>query len=115
MKKTLKLYVYIILLLLIVAIPVTFTLLNKQNTNIKNSTATKSLSIETSQPIEEYQFILKEYKGKLAVFKKDNPEPEITFDVLIDSLPEIDILQLKQGLKIKNQQELNDRIEDFIS
>lgn len=115
MKKSLKQSVYILLLLLIIVTPIKFLLFKKQNSTISNSTVTKSLHIETSQPIEEYQFILKEYNGKLAVFKKDSTEPEIIFDVLIDSLPEIDILQLKQGLKIKNHQELNERIEDFIS
>ena len=39
----------------------------------------------------------------------------MVFDVLIDSLPEIDVIALKKGLKIKDENELNERIEDFIS
>lgn len=68
-----------------------------------------------SQPMDDYQFILKEFNGKLAVFKKDKREPEMVFNVLIDTLPQLDIEDLKIGLKIKNISELNERIEDFIS
>lgn len=84
---------------------------------VKHEPAKKSFHIDNSQPIieEEYKYVLKEYNGKLAVFGKGKKEPEMIFDVLIESLPEVDVVELKQGLKIKDDQELKDRIEDFVS
>lgn len=91
---------------------------NYQNNLIKKTkkdSAKKYVSSFVSEPIEPYQYILKEFNGKLGVFKKNQEQPEIIFDVIIDNLPDVDIAQLKEGLKIQNEQELNDRIEDFIS
>ena len=68
-----------------------------------------------SKKSEKYKYILKEYNGKLAIFEKGKKEPKMIFNVLINSLPEVDIKELKKGLKIKNEEELNERIEDFVS
>ncbi len=119
MKKVIKTPKYLIPSLLAIALAVKFFSTQQENknnqTSIKSDQIIKSTNISTSEPINEYQYILKEFNGKLAVFKKNQIEPEIIFDVIVDSLPEIDVIQLKQGLKIQNEQELNERIEDFIS
>ena len=82
---------------------------------IKPIESEEQVMTETPQPIEEYQYMLKEHNGKLGVFEQDKKEPYMLLDVNIETLPKIDIIQLKQGLKIKDKQELNDRIEDFSS
>ena len=118
MEEIIKRKYFIIILCLIVFIPVIAFLISgqpeEQNINY-NEQIKESSKIEISQPIEEYQYVLKEFNGKLAVFEKGDKDPQMIFDVSIDSLPEIDMIELKQGLKIKDANELNERIEDFIS
>lgn len=90
--------------------------LNNNFNKISNKTISqKSVNSFVSNPIDSYLYILKEFNGKLAVFKNNQETPEIIFDVLVDNLPDVDIAQLKEGLKIQTEQELNERIEDFIS
>ena len=106
---------YIILsLVIIVAVFITVKFKTSRDEPSDNLVK-KSLNITTSQPVEEYKYILKDFQGKLAVFEKNKKDPEMIFDVLIDSLPEVDVIELQQGLKIKDEQELNERIEDFVS
>ena len=66
-------------------------------------------------PVGEYQYILKEHEGHLAVFLKGKDEPEMVFDVLVRFLPEYDRGQLSQGVYVKDYEELIQRIEDYIS
>lgn len=95
----------------------------KINKNVDENIIEKSVNVNTSHSIkknnikaeDEYKYILKDFNGKLAVFEKNKEDPEMIFDVLIERLPEIDILELKKGLKIKDDDELKARIEDFIS
>ncbi|MBP0979308.1 MAG: hypothetical protein J6C55_01520 [Oscillospiraceae bacterium] len=118
-KKT----IYIILFFFIITSVIVFIKKNNKNNfnkEIQEEFIKNSVNITTSEPIynnnnNEYQYILKDFQGKLAVFEKDKKDPEMIFDVLIESLPEIDIIELKKGLKIKDEEELNARIEDFIS
>lgn len=71
-------------------------------------------SIPTSEPYS-YQYILKDYEGKLAVYLPDASEPEKIFNVYLSTLPPFDRGQLQQGVKIKDYAELVQRIEDYIS
>ena len=116
MNKLVKSSVYAICGLILLAFAFKFAFLKNKNSDeelVENSI--NSINVTNSQPVEEYKYLLKEFNGKLAVFENGEKAPKMIFDVSIDSLPEVDALALKNGLKIKNEQELNDRIEDFIS
>lgn len=113
MIKTVKKIIYISFILIVIIFLSIFIVFKYKTESDK--TIKKSINVEISEPIKEYKYILKEYQGKLAVFEIDKKDPEMVFDVLIDSLPEIDVIALKKGLKIKDENELNERIEDFIS
>ncbi len=66
-------------------------------------------------PVGEYEYILREHDGRLAVFLKDKDTPEMIFDVYVRLLPEYDRGQLNQGVYVKDYEELISRIEDYIS
>lgn len=69
-------------------------------------------------PIEEaadYEYILKDYGGRLAVFQRGATSPDLVFDVYIQSLPDFDRGQLKNGVAAKNYSELVGLIEDYTS
>lgn len=67
------------------------------------------------EPEEEYLYLMKEHEGKIALFAKGSDEPELVFEKLVKHLPEYDRIQLEEGIKIYTGDELNARIEDFIS
>lgn len=64
---------------------------------------------------DEYQYTLKEYHGRLAVYFKDEPNPQKVFDVYLSTLPSYDRGQLQLGVRVKDYEELVQRIEDYIS
>ncbi len=113
MNNLVKSSVYVICGLILLAFAFKFAFFKNKNSDEK--LVENSINVTTSQPVEEYKYLLKEFNGKLAVFENGEKSPKMIFDVSIDSLPEVDALDLKNGLKIKNEKELNDRIEDFIS
>lgn len=59
-------------------------------------------------PVGEYEYILREHEGRLAVFLKDKDTPEMVFDVYVRLLPEYDRGQLNQGVYVKDYEELID-------
>lgn len=63
----------------------------------------------------EYQYLLKEYNGKLAVYFSNSQTPETVFDLYLSTLPEYDRGQLRLGVPVKDYEELVKRIEDYIS
>ena len=74
-----------------------------------------ALVAESSVPIGDYQYVLRDYGGKLAVFEADSVTPDIVFDVYIKNLPEFDIKELQTGVYARDTEELNRLIEDYIS
>ncbi len=63
----------------------------------------------------EFEYLLKEYEGRLAVFFHEEEAPQTVFDVYVSTLPEYDRGQLQQGVPVKDYGELLKRIEDYIS
>ena len=116
MQKWLKGTVYVLSAAAVVLLAAKALPVNNEDHDRDEAVSEVAITVE-SEVIEnpEYEYVLKEFNGKLAVFQWGEREPAMIFDVPIDSLPEIDANQLKQGLKIKDDQELNDRIEDFVS
>ena len=72
--------------------------------------------VEPSSTVQEdYEYVIGEQGGRLAVYYKDNTEPESVLDVYITLLPEADVAQIREGIRVRDQKELMDRLEDFIS
>ena len=65
--------------------------------------------------ISGMEYVLKDYDGRLAVFKTGQEEPELVFDVFVSTLPEYDQTALQSGVAAKDLEELNRLIEDYIS
>ncbi|MBE6747781.1 MAG: hypothetical protein E7557_00940 [Ruminococcaceae bacterium] len=77
---------------------------NKPNNMIENTTETTSV-----------YYILKDYKGRLALFINDNAIPKETYEIFTDSLPTEDAKRLKEGVKASTESELQTMLEDYIS
>lgn len=61
-------------------------------------------------------YIIREKDGNIVIFKLDNKGREILYDTTsIESqyLPETDLIQLKDGIKVNGLEKLNQIIEDF--
>lgn len=75
------------------------------NQNINHSSSTTSI-----QPI----YILKEYNGNIAVYRYGETQPiDILSEIVYYSLPKYDREQLKKGIYIYSEAELQRLIEDF--
>lgn len=62
-----------------------------------------------------YEYELKAYDGKLAVYFYGEKQPQRVFEVYIQTLPQWDQEQLETGVPVKNYEELLKRIEDYSS
>lgn len=60
-----------------------------------------------------YMLILKEHNGKIAIFKDLNSNPVEILDVYVEYLPILDRVQLKEGIKVDSESQLNRLIEDY--
>lgn len=67
------------------------------------------------QKTGDYQYLLKERDGRVAVFHAGESEPEMVLDVFVKYLPDFDRAQMKDGIPVKDYNELVARIEDYIS
>ncbi len=70
---------------------------------------------QQSKEVEDYDYLLKEEEGKLAVFATGEQRPRKVFEVYVNTLPSYDQQLLKQGLPVKNYEELLKRLEDYSS
>ena len=59
--------------------------------------------------------ILGSWKGHVALFEKGAEEPSQIFPCPVDSLPPADQSALEQGIPIRNQRDLQQVIEDYLS
>jgi len=73
----------------------------------------KETAIKTEKPAPKYT--LKDYFGKVAVFKYNSNVPQETLDVYTNSLPEFDQKELAAGVNVYNDDELYSLIEDYDS
>ncbi len=64
---------------------------------------------------DKYEYIIKEYQGKIAIFLQNSNKPEIVFDVYLHHLPDMDKQRLLEGVGIKDYETLLVAIEDLIS
>ena len=55
------------------------------------------------------------YRGHVAIWQRDDPEPMITLPYLADLLPKADRLALSRGIPLNTQEDLTRFLEDFCS
>ncbi len=79
---------------------------------------TVSLVSESSEaPTEDLEqgYILREYEGRLAVFKDDEAEPLYVFNVSMNTMSDYDKNALQEGIAAKDLTELKTLVEDYTS
>lgn len=89
-----------------------------QTTNIENTShvCAKEEEEEKEKNFKENTlYCVKEYKGNIAVFENSKEKPFRITNIAVDELPTEDQKLLKQGIKVSNQEELNNLIEDYCS
>jgi len=59
--------------------------------------------------------LLGSWKGYVALFEKGKEEPRQIFPCPVDTLPETDQLALEQKIPIRNQRDLQQALEDYLS
>jgi len=62
-----------------------------------------------------YLYMIKEYNGNIAVYKTDEQQPTDIYEVPVETLPEEDVDNLKTGIPVKDEAELQRLIEDLTS
>lgn len=72
-----------------------------------------SVAVTTQE--EKDTYILRDYNGKIALYKNSNNTPDEVFDIFTDSLPESDAKSLKRGITASTEQELQKLIESYLS
>lgn len=61
------------------------------------------------------EYVIKDYKGNIAVFESDEKKPFRITDIEVKNLPEIDRKELKNGIIAKNDEQLHTLLEDYLS
>ena len=64
---------------------------------------------------EEKAFIIGIENGRVAVFRDGDKKPFIVTDTYANTLPKIDKDELKKGIKVSGEKELEKAIEDYCS
>lgn len=59
--------------------------------------------------------VLGSWKGYVALFEQNAAEPRQIFPTLVESLPEADQKLLTDGIIIRNQRDLQQLLEDYLS
>ena len=59
--------------------------------------------------------ILGSWKGYIAIFEKGSTEPRQIFPVQVTALPPADQAALEEGIIVRNQRDLNQLLEDYLS
>ena len=62
-----------------------------------------------------YLYTIIDYNGKVSVMRRGEDTPYEVFDTYTDSLPEIDQAELKEGVRIYSDAQLQKAIEDYTS
>ncbi|WP_312643038.1 hypothetical protein [Hydrogenoanaerobacterium sp.] len=102
------------MLSLVAAVALSFALVKWSTPNqpVPMNQEAQAVPIENSA---DYEYLLKDYRGRLAVFHRGATDPDLIFDVYIQSLPDFDRGQLKNGVAAKDYSELVALIEDYTS
>ena len=72
-------------------------------------------SLQDNSDIVQDYFTVKEYDGKIAVYKNEETKPYIVYDAYVSLLPQQDIELLKKGIVTDDKEYLQSVIEDYTS
>lgn len=72
-------------------------------------------SANSAQELERVECVVREYDGKLGVFRGESPTPYRIIECNVSLLSEYDREQLIEGIVINSEEELNTFIEDMIT
>lgn len=64
---------------------------------------------------QQVTYTIKEYEGKIAVFKNSDKKPYTVYEAYTSLLPEQDRQRLQNGIKVDNTADLQKIIEDYTS
>lgn len=104
----------IFLVVLVVALfTSTFIILNNKIEDVSiEAEATVPAFNETTDTVKEIDiFMLKEFNGKLGVYK--NGDFQYDIDIYVSTLPEADKKLLSQGIEASSEQELNEIVSTY--
>ena len=59
--------------------------------------------------------LLGSWKGYVALFEQDAPEPRQIFPAPVEALPEADQKALEEGIIVRNDRQLQQLLEDYLS
>ena len=62
-----------------------------------------------------YLYIIREHDGRVAVFARGEDTPEMILERMVHHLPVYDRIQLREGVPVFTEEELQERIEDYTS
>ncbi|MEE0858545.1 MAG: hypothetical protein U0M12_03635 [Acutalibacteraceae bacterium] len=97
------------ILFMLAAIVATFLSCDRKD-NVSAETPTQS-----EQATEYKTYVVREYDGMVAVFEKDNNTPLSVTDTYVSSLPDGDIVKLKEGIEVNSEDRLRRLLEDLCS
>ena len=72
-------------------------------------------SRSTSAEETNYSYVIKEYEGRIGVYKTDEKNPFQVIDIPTYLLPPYDKLELQSGIPVKDVSELQEKLEDYAS
>ncbi len=64
---------------------------------------------------DDYLYTIMDYEGHVSVIRYGEKEPYEIFDTYTNSLPEIDQQQLREGVRIYSDAQLQKAVEDYTS
>lgn len=70
---------------------------------------------EPEEPQSPAGYLLRDYEGRLAIFREESNTPEMIFDVYTRLLPQADQERLTEGISAPDYETLTRLIEDYIS
>lgn len=93
----------------------TFTIILCTISIIYNLSKFKSTSATTKEITEaiNYRYTIKDYKGRVAVFKYGKEIPLEIYEIYTDTLPSTDSMKIREGIHISDETELQKAIEDY--
>ena len=68
---------------------------------------------QPTQELQQTEYIIKDYGGKVAVFESNSNEPMVVYEIYTHLLPENDIELLRRGIKVADRQQLQSCLEDL--
>lgn len=75
----------------------------------------KTVTTENISEHEKATYTIRDYNGRIALFVRNNENPETVYDIFTDSLPEKDKENLRKGITVETEDEAKSLIEDYTS